>query len=82
MTFKLHPVFNDQGELLTFTLTPGNVDDRAPVPQFAQRLFGKLVSDKGYLSVPLVKQLKSVFGIELITPRRKKQTRHRFMMIA
>jgi hypothetical protein len=69
--FKVHLVFNDQGELLTFTLTPGNVDDRAPVPAFAERLFGKLFGDKGYLSQPLVKQLKSVFGLELITPRRK-----------
>jgi hypothetical protein len=69
--FKLHLVFNDQGELLTFTLTPGNVDDRAPVPAFAARLFGKLFGDKGYLSQPLLTQLKRVFGIELITPRRK-----------
>jgi hypothetical protein len=69
--FKLHLVFNDQGDLLTFTLTPGNVDDRAPVPAFAERLFGKLFGDKGYLSQPLLKQLKSMFGIELITPRRK-----------
>ena len=69
--FKLHLVFNDQGELLTFTLTPGNVDDRAPVPAFAARLFGKLFGDKGYLSQPLLNQLKNVFGLELITPRRK-----------
>jgi hypothetical protein len=57
--------------MLTFTLMPGNVDDRSPVPAFAERLFGKLFGDKGYLSQPLFKQLKSVFGIELITPRRK-----------
>lgn len=69
--FKLHLLFNDRGELLTFTLTPGNVDDRKPVPQFAKRLFGKLVGDKGYLSQPLLKQLQEQYGIELITPRRK-----------
>jgi hypothetical protein len=69
--FKLHLVFTDQGELLTFTLTPGNVDDRAPVPAFAARLFGKLFGDKGYLSQPLLNLLKSQFGLELITPRRK-----------
>jgi hypothetical protein len=69
--FKLHLVFNDRGELLTFRLTPGNVDDRAPLPQFAKRLFGKLVGDKGYLSQPLLKQLYDEYGIELITPRRK-----------
>ena len=69
--FKLHLVFNDRGELLSFTLTPGNVDDRKPVVQFAKRLCGKLVGDKGYLSQPLLKQLHEQFGIELITARRK-----------
>jgi hypothetical protein len=57
--------------LLTFTLTPGNVDDRKPLPLFAKRLFGKLVGDKGYLSQSLLKQLQEQYGIELITPRRK-----------
>lgn len=69
--FKLHLVFNDCGELLTFKLTPGNVDDRAPVSQFAKRLWGKLFGDKGYLSQPLVKQLARDFGVALVTPRRK-----------
>jgi hypothetical protein len=31
--FKLHLAVNDQGELLACSLTPGNVDDRAPVPR-------------------------------------------------
>jgi hypothetical protein len=69
--FKLHVVFNDCGELLTFKLTPGNIDDRAPVPQFAKQLFGKLFGDKGYLSQPLQEQLQRLFGVELITPHRK-----------
>lgn len=69
--FKLHLVFNDCGDLLTFRLTPGNIDDRAPVPQFAKQLFGKLFGDKGYLSQSLQKQLQRLFGVELITPRRK-----------
>ena len=69
--FKLHLVFNDCGDLLTFRLTPGNIDDRAPVPQFAKQLFGKLFGDKGYLSQSLQEQLQRLFGVELITPRRK-----------
>jgi hypothetical protein len=40
--FKLHLVVNEAGEILAFCLTTGNVDDRRPVPQLAQRLFGKL----------------------------------------
>lgn len=69
--FKLHLVFNDRGEIVTFTLTPGNVDDRKPLPQFARRLSGKLVGDRGYVSAPLLKQLREQFGVELITGRRK-----------
>src|SRR5205823_8680437 len=48
--FKVHLVVNDQGELLAFCLTPGNVDDRHPVPKLATRLVGKPFGDKGYLS--------------------------------
>jgi hypothetical protein len=56
---------------VTFTRTPGNVDDRAPVPPFAKHLFGKLFGDKGYLSQALQKHLQDMFGVEVITPRRK-----------
>jgi hypothetical protein len=35
------------GELLAFKLTPGNVDDRKPVPEMAQELFGKLFGARG-----------------------------------
>jgi transposase len=65
--FKLHVVINDEGELLACHLTPGNVDDRRPVPQLAKRLFGKLIGDKGYLSQDLVARLLQQ-GVELLTP--------------
>src|ERR1051326_6871014 len=35
--FKLHLVANDEGELLACRFTPGNGDDRRPLPQMAQR---------------------------------------------
>lgn len=56
--FKLHLVVNDRGELLACRLTAGNVDDRVPVPQLVQRLWGKLFGDKGYLSQSLTRQLR------------------------
>lgn len=65
--FKLHLVVNDEGELLACRLTPGNVDDRRPLPQMAQGLFGKLIGDKGYLSKDLVAWLLGQ-GVELLTP--------------
>jgi hypothetical protein len=68
--FKLHLVVSDQGELLAFYLTAGNVDDRKPVPKLAKRLFGKLFGDKGYISQPLVDQLFQR-NVQLITGVRK-----------
>lgn len=76
--FKLHLVVNDQGELLAFCLTPGNVDDRRPVPKLVKRLFGKLFGDKGYLSQPLMEELLITQGVHLITKLRKKM-RNRLM---
>lgn len=68
--FKLHLVINEMGELLAFYLSPGNVDDRKPVPKLAQGLFGKLFGDKGYISQSLFEQLFAQ-EIELITNVRK-----------
>ena len=68
--FKLHLIVNERGELLTFRLTPGNVDDRHPVPGMVRELFGKLLGDKGYLSQSLFEMLFES-GIELITNVRK-----------
>jgi hypothetical protein len=69
--FKLHIVVNDTGELLACCLTPGNVDDRTPVPQLVKELFGKLFGDKGYLSRPLYEQLLAQ-DLHLITKLRRK----------
>jgi transposase len=68
--FKLHLVINDRGELLNVTLTPGNVDDRKPVPRLVRKLFGKVFGDKGYISQPLYELLRQTFGIQLITKLR------------
>ncbi len=68
--FKLHLIVNDQGELLAVQLTPGNIDDRKPVPQMTKKLWGKLVGDRGYLSQALFEQL-CARGLQLITPIRK-----------
>ena len=72
--FKLHVVVNDRGELLAFCLTPGNVDDRPPVPRLlrrVRRLFGKLFADRGYISGPLAERLLVEHGVRLITKVRK-----------
>lgn len=68
--FKLHLIVNDQGGLLAFYLTPGNVDDRQPVPHLARNLWGKLFGDKGYISQALFEHLFD-HGVQLITSLRK-----------
>jgi len=65
--FKLHLVANDRGELLACQLTPGNVDDRKPVPALAKRLLGKLFGDMGYISQKLVAQLLTECDVHLLT---------------
>ena len=68
--FKLHLVVNDRGELLAARLTPGNVDDRTPVPELVGHLTGKLFGDKGYISAKLFSQLWDQ-GLQLVTSIRR-----------
>ena len=67
--FKLHTIVNERGELLACRLTAGNVDDRHPVTNLTERVFGKLIGDKGYLSQALFEQLWAQ-RIQLITKLR------------
>jgi hypothetical protein len=69
--FILHLVVNDQGELLAYQLTTGNVDERVPVPILSKRLVVKLFSDRGYVSRRLFEQLWQDFQVQLITKLRK-----------
>ena len=78
--FKLHLVVNDEGQILSFNLTPGNVDDRKPVPVMTKRLFGKLFADKGYISQRLFDELFAE-GLQLVTSVRKNM-QNRLMPIA
>jgi hypothetical protein len=70
--FKLHLIINDRGEIISFCLTPGNVDDRNVdvMEHLTKNLFGKLFGDKGYLSSKLFKKLFEK-GIFLVTKIKK-----------
>jgi hypothetical protein len=68
--FKLHLVVNEHGEILSFQLTPGNVDDRKPLPFLFKDLFGKIFADKGYISKALFTKFLQE-NIQLITGIRK-----------
>jgi hypothetical protein len=75
--FQLHLIINERGEVLSFTLTPGQVDDRQPVPQLARALWGKLFGDRGYLSQKLFEQLWAE-GLQLIT-KLKRNMKNKWM---
>lgn len=70
--FKLHLIINDRGEILSFYLTKGNVDDRnfKVMKSLTENIFGKLFGDKGYISKAL-SELLFADGIQLITKVRK-----------
>ena len=53
------------------TLTPGNIDDRIPVPDLLSGLFGKIFADRGYVSQKLASKLLEEFGVQFFAkPRR------------
>ncbi|MEP0753099.1 IS982 family transposase [Trichocoleus sp. Lan] len=74
--FKLHLVVNEQGELLNLQITPGNVDDRKPVPDLLESLFGKVFADRGYVSQQLATQLFTQLGIEFFAKPRRNMKNH------
>ena len=66
--FKLHIFINDKGEILNFTITQANVDDRTPLKKksFLNKIYGKLYADKGYIGKDLL-QILFTDGLHLIT---------------
>lgn len=64
--FKLHIVINHLGEIVSFCLTKGNVDDRQPLEQLFKNLQGLGAGDKGYISQKKEQSLLQK-GLKLIT---------------
>jgi transposase len=68
--FKPHAIINAKGELVRIRLTPGNTNDRKPIPEMCKGLFGLLFADKGYVGKPLAEMLQDM-GIKLVTTLKK-----------
>ena len=72
----MHLVVNEYGELLNLQLTPGNIDDRKPVPDLLKSIFGKVFADRGDVSQKLATQLLKELGLEFFAkPRRNMKNR-------
>ena len=63
---KLHLVINEIGEIVSFSVTPGNVNDRSPLPTMVKGLAGKLFGDKGYIGKKLF-ELLLLKNLQLVT---------------
>lgn len=63
-------MINELGEIQGLKLTPGNIDDRVPVPEITKRITGLLFGDKGYIKQELFDELY-VRGIKLVTGIKK-----------
>ncbi|MFT6732379.1 MAG: hypothetical protein ACJAS9_000559 [Polaribacter sp.] len=68
--FKLHLLINHIGEIISLKITPGNKNDRTPIPELCKNLYGKLYADKGYIGKKLSETL-SESDIDLVTTVRK-----------
>jgi len=79
--FKLHLVVNESGELLNFTLTPGNIDERKPVLELLKDRFGKVFADRGYVCDALAQTLFQAYGIELFA-KPKRNMKNRLMRLS
>lgn len=55
--FKLHLAINHQGEIVSFCITKGNVDDRQVVENLMRGLTGLGAGDKGYIGKDLQESL-------------------------
>ena len=70
--FKLHLVINDTGELLSFSFTPANTDDRHRVATLVSTgIFGNLYADRGYISKDLRDLLSKQGNLNLVYKVRK-----------
>jgi hypothetical protein len=67
---KLHMIINHKGEIMEIRVTAGNTDDRKPVTDMVNGLYGKLYGDRGYISSKLTRELHEK-DVHLITRLKK-----------
>ena len=68
---KLHLVINNEGQLIAFKITKGNVSDVKAAYPLLSKLKGLAFGDKGYIGKKLSEELMKR-ALKLITRKRKK----------
>jgi hypothetical protein len=71
--FKLHLIINRYGEIISFFLTAANVADNNPIilDKLTDKIFGKLIADRGYIGAFLQLHQKSIHLIHKIRTNMK-----------
>jgi len=69
--FKLHLLINHLGEIISLKITPGNTNDRTPIPERCKNRYAKLYADKGYIGKKLSEKLSEI-DVDLVTTVRNK----------
>lgn len=62
---------NHRGEIVSCILSPGNVDDKNPVPKLTKDMFGKIYGNKEYISKKLFERFYKQ-DLQLITRLKSK----------
>ena len=68
--FKLPLLINHEGEIISLKITPGNTNDRTPIPELCKNIYGKPYADKGYIGKKLNEKL-AAHDVDLVTTVRK-----------
>lgn len=68
--FKIHIIVDDIWNLLSFSITPWNCDDRKVVKKMVRKLTGTLIADAWYISKELRDNLKDIW-IDFLTNYKK-----------
>lgn len=73
--FKLHLIIKERYEIIQWQLVSGNTDGRENLKgcRFTERFFGKIFTDKGYISQDLFERF-FVDGVHLVTKVKKNMT--------
>lgn len=71
--FKLHLIHNDEGYIIDFLVTPGNIHDNNALQNksFIEKIYGKLFGDKGYIVKKDIFESLFMNGLHLITKLRR-----------
>jgi hypothetical protein len=65
-----------QQQYQNFKALPGNTDDRKPVEDLLQGLYGKVFADRGYVSKALAERLFETCGIEFFAKPKRNMKNH------